>query len=197
MASLGQIAEAAGVRPPKSSRSTRIGAQTPGAAAGIASGGPTGILPRILEPAPVSGSASSSSTVGLAAPSAAGLAERSASATDLYQRAIRDANIRGRPQQRESDPGALSLELFAICPHADATVFPSCSPPYCPINLDAARRQKQRACVATRAAGVFLQRVLPGSGSGSCRLYASQSAPGSVRPCCSFFASDPRSKSTG
>lgn len=118
MASLGQIAEAAGVRPPNSSRSTRKGAQTPGAAAGIASGGATGVVPRILEPAPITGSASSSSTVGVAAPSAAtaaGLAERSASATDLNQRAIRDAELGGRLQQHESDPGT-PKSLLAFLP---------------------------------------------------------------------------------
>lgn len=105
MATLGQIAEAAGVRPSGSSRNTRKGAETPGAAAGIASGTAIGAVPRILEPEPVTSSASSSSTVGLATPAPA--AERSASATDLYQRAIRDAER--RPQQHESDPGGCGV----------------------------------------------------------------------------------------
>lgn len=141
MASLGQIAEQAGVRPPRSSRNTRSGNATPGAAAGVASGHATGSFPRILEPAPVGGSASSASTVGLEAPAAAA-AERSASATDLYQRAIRDAELGGRPQQRESDPGA-GPSCCSDRPPADALKLGLSvvhfSPPRNTINLDAAR----------------------------------------------------------
>lgn len=107
--SLGQIAEQAGVRPPGSSsnwKSRSSGEETPGTAAGIASGYARSRVPKILEPAPVTGSASSGSTVGLAAP--APQAERSASATDLYERAIRGAELGGRThQQHGSDPGML------------------------------------------------------------------------------------------
>ena len=112
--SLGQIAEQAGVRPPgsssnsKSNWKSRSGPETPGTAAGIASGYAVARVPEILEPAPVSGSASSVSTVGLtAATPTAHQAERSASATDLYERAIRDAEVGGRRGQQPhgSDPG--------------------------------------------------------------------------------------------
>jgi hypothetical protein len=104
--SLGQIAEQAGVRPPRSSRSTR-GSGDLGRTAGIASGPATGQIPRILEPAPIGGSAPAASTIAYTAPAA----ERSASAVDLYQRALRDvegSQDNSKALHHDSDPGVSS-----------------------------------------------------------------------------------------